>query len=42
MNYTTTSGEFIKYFIPIFKSDNNEANEVANAVANEVANEVAI
>ena len=38
MNYTTTSGEFIKYFIPIFKSDNNEANEVANAVANEVAN----
>ena len=32
MNYTTTSGEFIKYFIPIFNSDNNqETNKEANA-----------
>jgi hypothetical protein len=26
MNYTKTSGEFIKYFIPIFKNNNNEEN----------------
>ena len=45
MNYTNTSGEFIKYFIPIFNEEKNGANAVganavgANAVgANAVAN----
>jgi len=29
MNYTKTSGEFIKYFLPIFKNNNNdETNEI--------------
>lgn len=26
MNYTKTSGEFIKHFLPIFKNNNNEEN----------------
>ena len=36
MNYTSTSGEFIKHFIPIFNSDNNAVVANANEVANEV------
>ena len=28
MNYTKTSGEFIKYFLPIFKNNNIEDNNV--------------
>ena len=38
MNYTNTSVEFIKYFLPIFKNNNNEENGIENTKLYSVPN----
>ena len=40
MNYTTTSGEFIKYFIPIFNEEKNEANALDTKLLKVIYNDI--